>query len=164
MKLFEIVSKKPARAKKPVRDHSPLGQLKELPQPIGVNGGSYTYWVDVTKTPLKWVASDGSEMDGVSTLEGIKPWLEKHTAEFWQEFLDGEESLEFMLEERVIRLKKGRTDQQEHEAGMREGQAVPKLSTLWKYSDEFSPEVNDRARARAEREIESMKAQNKKGC
>ena len=41
---------------------------------------------------------------------------------------------------------------------------VPKLSSLWKYSDEFSPEVNARARAAAEREIESIRAGNKKGA
>jgi hypothetical protein len=108
-----------ARAKKVQKDYSPLGQLKELPQPIGINGGSYTYWVDVTKTPMTFVASDGSEIDEAKTLEDIAEWMDKWAAQIWLEFLDGQESLEMLRDENIIRLKKGRTDQQDHESNMR---------------------------------------------
>lgn len=108
------------RTKKPVKDTSPLGQLKELPQPIGINGGAYTYWVDVTKSPLKFVASDGTELDEVSTLAGIEPWLDRHVVDDWKSFLNDEESLEYMREAGIIRVKRGRTDQQDHESRMNE--------------------------------------------
>jgi len=106
------------RKKKEPVDDSPLGQLKRLPQPIGVNGGSYTYWVDVTKSPLKFTASDGSEIDKAKTLEDIARWMEKWAAEIWLEFLDGKEDLEMLRDENIIRIKKGRTDQQDHEENM----------------------------------------------
>jgi hypothetical protein len=107
-------------AKKPPVDNSPLAQLKRLPQPVGINGGSYTYWVDVTKTPLKFTASDGDVVDKAKTLKDIAKWLDSHLAEVWLDFLNGDEDLEFLKDEGVIRAKKGRGDQQEHEAGMRE--------------------------------------------
>lgn len=100
-------------------DNSPLAQLQRLPQPIGVNGGSYTYWVDVTKTPLKFTASDGSEIDKAKTLEDIAKWMAKWAADLWFEFLRGEESLELLQDEGIVKAKRGRGDQQEHEAGMR---------------------------------------------
>lgn len=108
-----------ARKKAAKVDYSPLGQLKELPQPIGINGGSYTYWVDVTKTPLEFVASDGSELgDKCRTLEGIADWMEKWAAEIWLEFLNEDASLDALRGENIVRIKKGRTDQQDHESGM----------------------------------------------
>ena len=106
----------------------PIEELKALPQPIGINGGAYTYWVDVTKSPLKFVASDGSELDEAKTLKDIGKWMDKHMQEFWNEFLDDQESLEFLMDEGVIRLKKGRGDQQEHEANMRESKAGVKVA------------------------------------
>jgi hypothetical protein len=102
--------------KKPQKDYSPLGQLKELPQPIGINGGSYTYWVDVTKTPLKFTASDGAEVDEAKTLEDIARWMDRWAAQLWLEFLNGDESLEMLKDERIIRLRKGAGDQRDHEA------------------------------------------------
>lgn len=118
-----------------LNDDSPLGQLKRLPQPIGINGGSYTYWVDVTKTPLKFVASDGSPIDKAKTLEDIAKWLDKHLADDWLEFVTGERpgapgangkpfvsnyvSADDLVADGLIRLKKGSTDQRDHEARMR---------------------------------------------
>lgn len=93
-----------------------LEQLKRLPQPIGINGGAYTYWVDVTKTPLKFTASDGSEVDEAKSLEDIARWMNKSKAELWLEFLNGDESLEMLQDEGLIRRKRGAGDQQEHEA------------------------------------------------
>jgi len=124
MKVSDLLSE--AKKKASPRDDSPLGQLKELSQPIGINGGSYTYWVDVTKTPLKFTASDGSELDGEDgpkTLKDIGRWMAKWAQEYWNEFLDGEESLEFMMEEGIIKTKKGGMTQQDHERQMREGKA-----------------------------------------
>lgn len=112
-----------SRKKKPVEDYSPLGQLKKLPQPIGINGGSYTYWVDVTKSPLKFTASDGSEVDEAKSLEDISKWMDKWAAEIWMEFLDGQEDLEMLRGENIIRIKKGSTDQQDHETKQRMGEA-----------------------------------------
>jgi hypothetical protein len=103
-------------AKKASADDNPLGQLKALEQPIGINGGSYTYWVDVTKTPLKFIASDGSVINKAKTLEDIAEWMDKWAANLWLEFLNGEESLEFLKDENIIRAKKDRTDQQDHES------------------------------------------------
>jgi hypothetical protein len=113
-----------SRKKKPVVDYSPLGQLQKLPQPIGINGGSYTYWVDVTKTPLKFTASDGSELgDKCRTLESIAKWMDKWAAEIWLEFLDGKEDLDLLRGENIIRIKKGRGDQQEHELNQLMGES-----------------------------------------
>lgn len=115
MLVKELLALREAK-KKYTSAPTPLKQLQALPQPIGINGGSYTYWVDVTKTPLEFVASDGSELgDECRTLEDISKWMEKWTAEIWKEFLDGEESLDFLREEGIVRLKKGRTDQRDHE-------------------------------------------------
>lgn len=47
---------------------------------------------------------------------------------------------------------------------MEVGEPVPKLSQLWKWSDEFSDEVNERARKAAMAEIESIKQSNKDGA
>jgi hypothetical protein len=47
--------------------------------------------------------------------------------------------------------------------GLFEAQPIPKLSDLWKYGDDFSPEVNERARQKAMAEIERIKAANKAG-
>lgn len=121
MLLKELLALDEARKKAASADHSPLGQLKALPQPVGINGGSYTYWVDVTKTPLTFTASDGSEIDEASTLEGIVPWMAKWAADLWLEFLNGDEDLDMLREEGIIRIKKGRTDQQDHESNMRGG-------------------------------------------
>ena len=123
-KKLDALKKKAAgstvtEAKKPPKDYSPLGQLKELPQPIGINGGSYTYWVDVTKTPLKFVSSDGAVIDKAKKLEDIAKWMDKWAAQMWLEFLDEKEDLENLKQEGIVRLKKGRTDQAEHEAHMR---------------------------------------------
>jgi hypothetical protein len=103
-----------AETRKPA-DNSPLAQLQHLPQPIGINGGSYTYWVDVTKTPLKFTASDGSEIEEAKTLKDIAKWLDKWAASFWLEFLDGQESLEVLQDERIIRVKTGHPSQANHE-------------------------------------------------
>ena len=120
MLLKELLALDEARKKAAKVDYSPLGQLKALPQPIGINGGSYTYWVDFTKTPLEFVASDGSELgDKCRTLEGIADWMAKWAAEIWMEFLNGDENLDLLREEGIVRIKKGRTDQQDHEAEMR---------------------------------------------
>lgn len=100
-------------------DDSPMGQLEKLPQPIGINGGSYTYWVDVTKTPLKFVASDGSIIDKAKKLEDIAKWMDKWSAKIWLEFLKGDEDLENLRGEGIIRSKKGGGDQQDHERHMR---------------------------------------------
>jgi hypothetical protein len=106
--------------KKTAVDRSPLGQLKALPQPVGINGGSYTYWVDVTKSPLTFTASDGSELgDDCRSLEDITKWMEKWAAQLWTEFLDGQEDIDLLREEGIIRVKKGRTDQEDHETHMR---------------------------------------------
>lgn len=107
-----------AEAKKSQVDDSPLGQLKRLPQPIGINGGSYTYWVDVTKTPLKFTASDGSEVDEAKTLEDIAEWMDKWAAKIWLEFLNDEEGIDALRDENILRVKKGRTNQQDHEENM----------------------------------------------
>jgi hypothetical protein len=122
MKVQELLE-----AKKPARDYSPLGQLKELPQPIGINGGAYTYWVDVTKTPLKFTASDGSVIDKAKTLEDIAKWMDKWAAQLWLEFLRDEEGIDALKAENIIRTKKGRTDQQDHEANMRESAPTQKV-------------------------------------
>lgn len=114
MKVQELLE-----AKKSSRDYSPLGQLKELPQPIGINGGAYTYWVDVTKTPLKFTASDGSVLDKAKTLEDVAKWMDKWAAQLWLEFLRDEEDIDALKAENIIRIKKGSTDQQDHEANMR---------------------------------------------
>jgi hypothetical protein len=45
-----------------------------------------------------------------------------------------------------------------------ESEPVPKLSSLWKYSDEFSPDANERARQSAMREIENIRASNKQAA
>ena len=95
-----------------------LKRLQKLPQPIGINGGAYTYWVDVTKKPLKFVASDGAVVDRAKTLEDIAKWMSKWLAEIWLDFLQGKESLEFLQDEGIVRSKTGRTDQQEHEGRM----------------------------------------------
>lgn len=117
MKIKELF--KEAKAKH--YDNSPLGQLKELPQPIGINGGSYTYWVDVTKSPLKVVASDGSELgDKCKSLKDLSKWMSKWAADLWLEFLDGDESIDVLIGENIIRIKKGSTDQQDHESHMRD--------------------------------------------
>lgn len=97
-------------------DDASLKQLKQLSQPIGINGGSYTYWVDVTKSPLKFVASDGSEVDEAKTLEDIAKWMDKWAADIWLDFLRGDEELDYLQEEGIIRQRKGRGDQQEHES------------------------------------------------
>lgn len=122
--IAKIKAEKVDEAKKPAKDYSPLGQLKELPQPIGINGGSYTYWVDVTKTPLKFTASDGSVVDEAKSLKDIAKWMDKWAAQLWLEFLNDEESLDMLRGENIIRVKKGRTDQGEHEANMREAFAL----------------------------------------
>ena len=103
-----------------LNDDSPLGQLKRLPQPIGINGGSYTYWVDVTKTPLKFVASDGSQIDKAKTLEDIAGWLDKYQATQWLAFLKGDSDADDLVADGVLRQKKGSTDQRDHEARMRD--------------------------------------------
>lgn len=124
MIIKELLALREAKAKaaKPDFLHdadTPIGQLEQLPQPIGINGGSYTYWVDVTKTPLKFVASDGSEVDEAKTLEDIAKWMDKWAAQLWLEFLSGDEDLENLRAENIVRLKKGRGDQAEHERQMR---------------------------------------------
>jgi hypothetical protein len=45
-----------------------------------------------------------------------------------------------------------------------EAEPVPKLSSLWQYSDEFSPEVNAKARDAAFREIENIRTRNKQAA
>lgn len=99
---------------------SPLEQLKALPQPIGINGGAYTYWVDVTKSPLKFTASDGAVIDEANTLEDIVKWMDKWAADLWQEFLSGDEALELLRGENIVRIRKpnGRMDQEDHESQM----------------------------------------------
>lgn len=114
MKIAELF----VEAKKSQVDDSPLGQLKRLPQPIGINGGSYTYWVDVTKTPLKFTASDGSEVDEAKTLEDIAEWMDKWAAKLWLEFLNDEEGIDALRAENILRVKKGRANQQDHEENM----------------------------------------------
>lgn len=94
-----------------------LAALKKLKQPVGISGGAYTYWVDVTETPLQFIASDGSEVTKAKTLRDIGGWLDD--AEDWYAFLNGEEDLKFLMDNGIVRLKKGRTDQQDHEANMR---------------------------------------------
>jgi hypothetical protein len=120
MLIKELLDLREARKKAATVDHSPLGQLKALPQPVGINGGGYTYWVDVTKTPLEFIASDGSELgDECRSLEDITKWMEKWAADIWKEFLAGDEDLDLLREEGIIRVKKGRTDQEDHETHMR---------------------------------------------
>jgi hypothetical protein len=111
-------------------DDTPIGQLERLAQPIGINGGSYTYWVDVTKTPLKFTASDGSEIDKAKTLEDIAKWMDKWAAKLWLEFLNGDEDLEGLRAENIVRLKSKRTDQAEHEQNMREAVEPTELAGL----------------------------------
>jgi hypothetical protein len=97
---------------------SPLAQLQRLPQPIGINGGSYTYWVDVTKTPLKFTASDGSEINEAHSLRDIEKWMDKWAAQPWLEFLNGDEELEALQDEKIVCLKRpGRgMNQADHES------------------------------------------------
>lgn len=116
MLIKELLILREARKKASAVDYSPLGQLKALPQPVGINGGSYTYWVDVTKTPLKFTASDGAVLDKAKTLEDLTAWMEKWAADIWLEFLNGDENLEVLQGEGIIRSKKGRMDQSEHES------------------------------------------------
>jgi hypothetical protein len=118
MILKELMALREAKKKAPV-DNSPEAQLRALPQPIGINGGSYTYWVDVTKSPLKFTASDGSEIDEAKSLRDIEKWMEKWAGQLWLEFLDGVESIEMLRDENILRTKRGRTDQQDHESNMR---------------------------------------------
>lgn len=42
-----------------------------------------------------------------------------------------------------------------------ESEPIPSLSSLWRYSDEFSPEANENARLAALAEIEKIRARNK---
>lgn len=97
MKLSEIKG-----TKKAVEDYSPLGQLKKLPQPIGINGGAYVYFVDVTQSPLKFVASDGEVLDQAKTLEDIAQWMPKWSAKLWLDFLNDEENLEALQAEEIL--------------------------------------------------------------
>jgi hypothetical protein len=141
----------PGKAAKPdflKNDNSPMGQLERLPQPIGINGGSYTYWVDVTKTPLKFVASDGSEIDEAKTLKDISKWMDKWAAQLWNEFLDGDEDLENLRAENIVRVKKGRGDQADHERMMRESVDINDMAAL-------EAELIDRVMPKLKRFIES---------
>jgi hypothetical protein len=97
---------------------TPLEQLQALPQPIGINGGSYTYWVNVTRTPLRFTASDGSQIDTAHTLEHIADWMASGDAVAWLEFLKCGEDLEVLRDEGIVRTH-GPRDQQGHEAAMR---------------------------------------------
>lgn len=124
-KLGKYAEKAVTEARKPKveKDYSPLGQLKELPQPITINGGSYAYTVDVTKTPLKFTASDGESVDKAKTLEDLAKWLDRWAAKLWLEFLKGEESIDTLMAEDVIRFGVASRSQRGHEAKMREGLA-----------------------------------------
>lgn len=102
------------RKKAPNQDNSPLAQLSRLPQPIGINGGSYTYWVSIGQEPLKFVASDGAELP-VTTLDAIVPWMAKWAAKLLLEFLRGEETIEMLQEERILRTRHAGTEQAAHE-------------------------------------------------
>lgn len=45
-----------------------------------------------------------------------------------------------------------------------EAEPVPKLSSLWRYGDDFTPEQNEAARRAAMREIEAIRARNKQAA
>jgi len=98
-------------------DPQSIEWLKELPQPITVNGGSYSYRADVTKTPIQWIASDGSVLDGANTIRSISRWMDN--PEDFLAYLDGDYYIEDMIQDRVIRPGKGGVpavrDQQDHE-------------------------------------------------
>lgn len=89
--------------------------LAGLPQPVGIHGGSYTYWVDVTKQPLRFRSSDGFELTEPTTLAGIERWMDSGYVSEWRQFLDGELDLEFMLGAGMVRAWGGRGDQPDHE-------------------------------------------------
>ena len=84
MKLTQLSE---ARKKKGNSEQDAIDILKQLPQPIGIKGGSYTYWVDVTKKPLVFTASDGSVLDNANELEDIARWLDRDKADEWLDFL-----------------------------------------------------------------------------
>lgn len=91
--------------------------LSDLRQPIGINGGAATYWVDVTKQPLVFKASDGSVLKGATSLRTLSRWMEEK--EDWIAFIEGKEDLAFLLQYNIVRPFKGRngpeTDQEDHE-------------------------------------------------
>jgi hypothetical protein len=110
----------------PEREDEAIRELSRLPQPIGINGGSYTYFVDVTKKPLKFTASDGSVINRATTLYDIAGWMDNSNA--WLDFLNGDEDLAYLMDFNIVRPFKKRTtpwsDQEEHENNMSEGDGL----------------------------------------
>jgi len=97
----------------------PLEQLQALPQPITVNGGSYSYTCDVVKNAHVWTASDGSKLR-VKHIKDIADWLDGDAAEVWKQFMDEDEYLSFLIDYGYVRPAKGGPfkpahDQESHE-------------------------------------------------
>lgn len=116
----------------PADESNAIAQLSKLPQPVTINGGSYGYSVDVTKQPLQFVASDGSVVSKAKTLRDIADWMDDPTP--WISFLDGEEDLRYLIQDRLVRPNKARdtpwSDQEEHEMRNYYGESVNDLRRL----------------------------------
>ena len=113
-------------------DEAVMAELQALPQPIGVNGGSYLYRVDLTKQPLVWTASDGSVLNNARTLRSIGDWMDD--PEGWFDVLDGNYDVQDAIRDGVLRLPKKRTtpwsDQEGHELANMRGESVEDIKRL----------------------------------
>jgi len=105
-----------------------LDQLRKLPQPVSVNGGSYAYSCDVTKNPSEWKASDGSPIHPKSLRE-LGEWFEKHVQEEWDAFLDGYCDVEDLVSMNIIRRRSPR-NQEEHETMNMQGESINHIKKL----------------------------------
>jgi len=122
-------------------DPASVAALKALPQPISVNGGSYSYRCDVNKTPIQWVATDGAVVTQATNLRAIAKWLDTEYVEDWLGFLDGDYDLTELIQERVVRPgKDGQPDpknQSDHEHKHMMGDSVdPDISEIGPDLDE----------------------------
>ena len=105
-----------------------LDQLRKLPQPVSVNGGSYAYSCDVTKNPSEWKASDGSPIHPKSLRE-LGEWFEKHVQEEWDAFLDGYCDVEDLVQQNIIRRRAPR-NQEDHETMNMQGESIDHIKKL----------------------------------
>ena len=124
------------RSVKGTNNPAAVAALKALPQPISVNGGSYSYSCNVNKTPIRWVATDGAVVTQATNLRAIADWFDADNVEDWLGFLDGDYELDELIRNRIVRPgKQGQAtprDQAEHELRNMMGESASDLAEIRK--------------------------------
>lgn len=84
-------------------ESDPLDDLRDLPQPITLNGGDFYYTADVSADPLIWTADDGSTVK-ITDIREISEYLDDFNNQMWTAFLDGTKSVDDLISDGVLIL------------------------------------------------------------